>query len=200
MVRAVQLARSGHYVAAMRVLDSLPDQENLRPHVLDLQARIFAQNGRYADAKACWERARELRPAESRYRRALEAIKEERQRIGRGSWLLCAVVCAIALIALAAGFLLGYRSAEHRTRPVPEAGEGDGADMQIEEINQPIKVRADFLPSGRVRPLLFRRDRGRLHRVSRVNSTWEDRRGERRLLYFWFFSRKVSTSMQPRDK
>ena len=56
--------------------------------------------------------------------------------------------------------------------------------MQITEINEPVKVRADFSPGGKVVPLLLKRRDRRVFRVTRVNSTWEDREQQKKLLYF----------------
>ena len=54
--------------------------------------------------------------------------------------------------------------------------------MQVAELNEPIKVRADFLPGGEVQPRLFRRGH-RTFRVTNVNATWEDTEGQHALLY-----------------
>jgi len=56
--------------------------------------------------------------------------------------------------------------------------------MEVSEIGERIKVRADFYPNGKVMPLLFKRNGYETFRVSQVNSTWEDREQEHRLLYF----------------
>ena len=56
--------------------------------------------------------------------------------------------------------------------------------MQIAEIRERIKVRADFTPGGKVVPLLFKRKGQEVFRVTRVNATWEDREQENKLLYF----------------
>lgn len=46
--------------------------------------------------------------------------------------------------------------------------------MQIQTLDEPIKVRADFEAGGTVRPLLIRR-RERVHRVTEVHASWVDR-------------------------
>lgn len=56
--------------------------------------------------------------------------------------------------------------------------------MQITELHEPVKVRADFMPGGKVVPLLFKRQNLQIFRVTRVCSRWEDRDEGRRLLYF----------------
>ena len=54
--------------------------------------------------------------------------------------------------------------------------------MQVARLNEPVKVRADFLPGGEVRPRLFKRQ-NRTFRVTQVNATWEDTEGQHGLLY-----------------
>ncbi len=56
--------------------------------------------------------------------------------------------------------------------------------MQIAEIKETVKVRADFSPGGRVVPLLFKRNGQEPRRITRVNSTWQDSEPQNRLLYF----------------
>jgi hypothetical protein len=56
--------------------------------------------------------------------------------------------------------------------------------MQIAEIRERVKVRADFSPGGEVVPLLFKRKNQEVFRVARVHSTWEDKEQQNRLLYF----------------
>ena len=56
--------------------------------------------------------------------------------------------------------------------------------MEIAEIKERVKVRADFNPGGRVMPLLFKRQDGEAFRVARVHSSWEDAEQEDRILYF----------------
>ena len=54
--------------------------------------------------------------------------------------------------------------------------------MQIEALNETIKVRADFT-GGEITPLAFKRS-GRTFRVNRVNARWEDREGTFKRYYF----------------
>jgi len=54
--------------------------------------------------------------------------------------------------------------------------------VQIEAVNEAVKVRADF-QGGKIRPLLVRRG-DRVYRVDRVNGSWEDREGSHKI--YWF--------------
>ena len=52
------------------------------------------------------------------------------------------------------------------------------------EINERIKVRADFTPGGKIVPLLFRRGRQDPFGVRKINAVWEDREGGGRTIYY----------------
>ena len=54
--------------------------------------------------------------------------------------------------------------------------------MQIENLNEIIKVRADFLP-GKIIPVCFQRN-GRRYTVSKVHTSWSDRDGLYKCVYF----------------
>ena len=55
--------------------------------------------------------------------------------------------------------------------------------MVVEQLHEPLKVRADF-EGGSVRPLQFRsRSRGVLL-ITRMNASWESREDRNRFLYF----------------
>jgi len=56
--------------------------------------------------------------------------------------------------------------------------------MQVVEMNERVKVRADFSPGGKMVPLLFKRDRQDPFRVRKVNASWEDREAKGRRVYF----------------
>jgi flagellar motor protein MotB len=57
---AARLARSGRYEEAHRVLDELGGEGSEDPAVLDLLARVHAQQGELAEADACWARVQEI--------------------------------------------------------------------------------------------------------------------------------------------
>lgn len=54
--------------------------------------------------------------------------------------------------------------------------------MQVVELHEAVKVRADF-HGGRIRPLLIRRG-DRVHVIRRINTSWEDREGKHKNFYF----------------
>lgn len=54
--------------------------------------------------------------------------------------------------------------------------------MQVEHLNEAVKVRADF-QGGRIVPLVFRR-KDKSYKVLQVNAAWEDREGAQKLYFF----------------
>ena len=54
--------------------------------------------------------------------------------------------------------------------------------MVVEELHEPIRVRADFA-AGAITPLAFKRG-SRVLRVTRLNARWEDRSGAFKRYHF----------------
>lgn len=54
--------------------------------------------------------------------------------------------------------------------------------MRVERLDEPVRVRADFT-GGQATPVAFQRGTQQ-HRVTRVNSRWEDKVGRQPLYYF----------------
>ena len=54
--------------------------------------------------------------------------------------------------------------------------------VQVEYLNEPIKVRADF-EGGRVRPILFKHG-GKVFAVERLAAAWEERDGGGKVFYY----------------
>jgi type VI secretion system protein ImpK len=100
LLQAARLARCGHYDAAVAVLAPLPADSPLRPSILDLKAKIFAQQGRYREAEACWREALTLVPGNQAFQQALAVIADERRC---PFWLRIAVVGAVAAATSMAG-------------------------------------------------------------------------------------------------
>lgn len=100
LVQAARLARRGHYDAAEAMLVTLPAGSPLRPSILDLKAKIFAQQGRYSEAEACWREALTLAPDNKAFRQALAAIAQERRY---PFWLRIIIVTIVAAAASIAG-------------------------------------------------------------------------------------------------
>ena len=55
--------------------------------------------------------------------------------------------------------------------------------MIVEEINEPIRVRADFSSADGVTPRAFRRG-VHVHNITQINARWEDRTGRFKRYHF----------------
>lgn len=97
---AVCLARRGRFEDATAVLIKLPAESALRPSILDLKARMFAQRGRYLDAEVCWREALSLVPDHDEFQQALAAIADERRYPFWLRILVSAVVAAVTSAVL----------------------------------------------------------------------------------------------------
>jgi len=97
--KAASLARKGEYVAAAGVLRAFTDKENPHPRALDLLARIHAQQGRFSEAEACWQRALQIEPNHDSYLAGLKRIARMRSRT-RLAGLLLSLGSALAAILL----------------------------------------------------------------------------------------------------
>ena len=103
MLRKVQeaqnLARMGFYTQAELILDEMTRTQGENALVLDLRAKIMAQQGRLAEAEKFWLRALSIDPGNPSYRKSLDYLS-----VRRGSSTL-AVLKYIAIIMLAAGLI-----------------------------------------------------------------------------------------------
>ena len=107
--RAVELARAGRYNDAEVLLQQIDKNRTLKPVILDLRAKMFAQQGRYAEAYACWTEALSISPGNVEYSEAIEALRANSLcrpwiRLAR----LMVIVFALALVVFGT-FILGHR-------------------------------------------------------------------------------------------
>lgn len=99
LASAASYARRGEYAQAEAALQQAP----VTPAVLDLRARICAQQGRFEEAAMLWRRACEMDPNNGMLQRAAEMAARDAER---GSpWVsgwpaIGIVVLAVAFIAL----------------------------------------------------------------------------------------------------
>jgi type VI secretion system protein ImpK len=100
--RAVELARLGRYTDAEKLLKDMETKGD-NPMVLDLNARIFAQQGRFMEAAALWTRASQLDPLNNDYKTGLERIAKIQRttlRTSSLSALLKGVIILASIILL----------------------------------------------------------------------------------------------------
>jgi type VI secretion system protein ImpK len=96
--RAAQLARGGHFAQAEALLEGLPEGSS-DPRVLDLRARMRAQEGRLAEAERLWLEAARLDPSSPGILAGLAEVRRRQMR-GRHPDLLPAAVLPWVLAGL----------------------------------------------------------------------------------------------------
>ncbi len=101
LLRANRLARRGRYAEAVAMLMALPSDSPLGPSALDLKAKVYAQQGMYAAAEACWRDALALAPGNQAFEDALSVMVEDRRYPFR-----LRVAVAIMASAITSGVLL----------------------------------------------------------------------------------------------
>ena len=99
-VAATSLARKGRYVDATRVLRrALACGDCSQKDALDLQARIYAQQGLFLQAESCWREAKRLDRSSREYDAALDRLRRAHLSTGR-FFHRFATVSIIVLIGL----------------------------------------------------------------------------------------------------
>jgi flagellar motor protein MotB len=76
IARASDLARAGHYQEAEEVLNAISDGKS-HPVVLDLLARMRAQQGRWLEAEAFWKQAIQIDPTNPEYLEGLQFVQRK---------------------------------------------------------------------------------------------------------------------------
>jgi flagellar motor protein MotB len=144
LARATVLARKGLYSASESLLKSLPDGDKARIPVLDLLARIHAQNGRFSDAEHMWKRIIEI---DSANQDGLRGIRRVAKMRNRPTWLPSAlVILATAVLAALMGTAI-YVSHYVRQRQLSARSQtGEGM------IRDPKPDRASPGDSGQILP------------------------------------------------
>jgi len=94
---AVILARRGRYVEATKLLQKAHGAgECSDAEALDLQARIYAQQGLYLHAESCWNKAKQLDGSTPAYDEALSRLRRARHSSGR--FVRVSVIISVLLI------------------------------------------------------------------------------------------------------
>ena len=107
LVRAGALARRGNLAEAENLLKTLPDGDSTRIEVIDLIAKVYAQQGKIDEAQALWLQALQRYPSNTHFLSALRlcaCYKKSgfEQFVLRHLWILLAVVLwfIVAMIAV----------------------------------------------------------------------------------------------------
>lgn len=109
---AANLARAGRYSEAEGLLDKLKADDTSSPLVLDLLARIRAQQGRLQEAESLWNKALRLDPANEPYQKALKRVTQLQKRPRYLPALLYMLVGMVIITCVGAAIFLirGNRS------------------------------------------------------------------------------------------
>lgn len=97
LFRAGELARKGSLLQAQALLGALSGPDSSRIEVLDLLAKVYAQQGKIGQAQGLWLRALQRDPSNLRFLSALRScacLRKPRseQFVSRYLWVLIAVV------------------------------------------------------------------------------------------------------------
>jgi len=104
---ATSLARKGRYSDALQLLRTLQvDLPQDRLEILDLSARIYAQQGRWLDAERYWQEAIRIDPGNPIYRHGLDAVQKRGNDFRPIAW--SAIVLLLTLAAICTWRLLHY--------------------------------------------------------------------------------------------
>jgi hypothetical protein len=102
---ATELALAGAYLRAECWIVGEPGTE-LSPVELDLLARIYVQQGRYADAIKCWKKAACMCPEDPTYPQALTALSEYQDRLRLRDGITNTIYVLMAIVGFAAVALI----------------------------------------------------------------------------------------------
>lgn len=97
---AITLARKGQYAEASRLLKAAVVRgECSEADALDLQARIYAQQGMHMEAEACWRKAMELNNSNPEYLMAVERLRRSRLPVSVRNFFIGALAVIVIMIA-----------------------------------------------------------------------------------------------------
>jgi flagellar motor protein MotB len=130
LAQAARLARRGEYRPAEALLgEAALAAPGPRADILDLRARILAQQGRWADAEALWREALSLDPGNADIEAALTTLA--RPRVGRTHLIaLAARSLAVVVVLLLAWTVLAQRRELGRVRVQPPVQAASAEDAR----------------------------------------------------------------------
>jgi type VI secretion system protein ImpK len=131
IAKATSLAREGRYAEAENLLD--PESSN--PVVLDLLARIKAQEGRLNEAEDLWRKALELDPGNDACRAVLKRISS----LSLNAWALYGPSIAMGLLIAVAILITGitvsvYMKGQSSSSAVPAVSSPDAVVGSISAV------------------------------------------------------------------
>ncbi|RZQ60489.1 hypothetical protein [Amycolatopsis suaedae] len=152
LAQAGDAARKGHHGQARRILAELGGADSSDPKVLDLLARVHAQQGDLGAADDCWRRAQELDPSlpgPDEGRRRIAELNARRFRRRRGA------VAVLVIVVAAAGVGVGWWVSSPAAAPAPSDGLGQiaadqrGLSERVDEMARTLEHRGRVLADVR---------------------------------------------------
>jgi flagellar motor protein MotB len=131
--KATALARAGQLEQAHNFVLDMIGEKDFTPSILDLLARIYAQQGKLNDAEICWMKASELDPNNPTYIAGLERIARIRKNSFtpfRFSGILTTVIIIVVAILIYKLFLTNYSDQVNTLETKVTS-----VDKKIEDIN-----------------------------------------------------------------
>lgn len=122
LAEATELAAAGHYSEAEARLSAIKDGRK-NPQVLDLLARIRAQQGRNAEAIELWQMAVQMDPANADYRAGLAYAEKAGKRIthpNRLPGLLLRLLAGLLLLGLLIAVFVRLGRLEQQVAAMPQ--------------------------------------------------------------------------------
>jgi tetratricopeptide (TPR) repeat protein len=110
VAQAAEWARQGNLIHAEAFLRPLAQQPEASPYILDLLAKVLAQQGRFKEAKELWQRASTMQPDNENFLRAItwcEHFQSARQ--GIPIWQAVLVIFGVVWFTLTITLLLNNR-------------------------------------------------------------------------------------------
>lgn len=132
--RAAELARAGHFAEAESLLSERTHEE-FTPAVLDLLARIRAQQGRTLEARDLWIKAAKIDNAHGAYQEGVRRLAATRPAWLRPALLFMGLL-AIVLCFVVGAAMLGRYTLALRTSSKPETRH-EGTKAATEEVRLP---------------------------------------------------------------
>lgn len=130
------LARKGKYAAALNQLKGIGDPANPDPQLLDLQARIYAQQGRLADAERAWRQALELDHGNPAYSEGLAGIARIQRRPVWAGQMLFLLLGLLLCLPLAWWLAQGFKPRSAASNPANQQAWIDSLSKLRIELRQ----------------------------------------------------------------
>ena len=113
IAHATDLARAGHYTEAEAALKDVIREREATPAILDLLARIYAQQGHWKEAEAAWKQALQMEPENESYTAGLKRVAQMAHR----PFFPPLILLIITVLVIVLGSLAGGRYIFFPTHP-----------------------------------------------------------------------------------